>query len=375
MECFEEQINEWINRNEEDIMSRAILTLPMMPVDGTNYGKYVTPIICETLRDIYNGKYYQCINLLDSFNDREANLKNYISSLNNNGIRYDYLWYDKNNIDKFLKNVDRLIKTGYIFELETVIYTCNCGVVEIEEHKIPSCNQQNLKFEIKGNNMYCKECGGECEKHQEKVLAFVPHNVKREQILFVPTYLNKDLKTYDNTVINSYTTISRKRNTGISIKYNGKVYNIDIDFLWATYLADFKETEKIIVSGNRMIYQLFLVGVIEKCLASNNKTVFFGTPYITNIRNITSNRDFIDDEYLRKLAILFNLKWSKKEKNYDETILKYLNSMSKDKRKQLYDIISKDRINVDVLYDDMKDLLLHQLNMQECVKQLKKERR
>lgn len=31
-------------------MSKAILTLPMMPVDGTNYGKYVTPIICETLK-------------------------------------------------------------------------------------------------------------------------------------------------------------------------------------------------------------------------------------------------------------------------------------------------------------------------------------
>lgn len=356
-------------------MSKAILTLPMMPVDGTNYGKYVTPIICETLRNIYNGTYYQCINLLDSFNDRKINLKQYIISLKENNINYDYLWYDKNHVDKFLSSIDKLIKNGYIFEMDTVVCFCNCGIVEIEESKISSCNPQNLKFEFKNDNMYCKHCGGKCEKHKEKVLVFSPHNIKKEQIPFLPVYLNKDLKTYDNTIINSYTTISRKRNTGVSIKYNGRCYNIDIDFLWATYLANFNEKEKIIVSGNRMIYQLFLVGVIEKCLNPNSMTILFGTPYITNIRSIINDPNFISDEVFRKLAILFNLKWSQKEKNYDTTILKYLKRMSPEKRNQMYGIINKERIGNNTLYNDMRELLLQQMNMQECVKQLKKERR
>ena len=74
-------------------------------------------------------------------------------------------------------------------------------------------------------------------------------------------------------VLNSYITISRNRNTGVSIVYNGTVYNIDIDFLWGAYLNTFKEQEKIVVSGNRMIYQLFLVSVLEKCLSPQNKTI------------------------------------------------------------------------------------------------------
>lgn len=45
----------------------------------------------------------------------------------------------------------------------------------------------------------------------------------------------------------------------------------------------------IIVSGNRMLYQLFLVCVLEKCLESKNKAILIGTPYITNIKDIVTN--------------------------------------------------------------------------------------
>ena len=79
-------------------MSKAILTLPMMPVDGNNYGKFVTPIICETLSNIFDCDYYHCINILDSFNDRSIMIDGYISSLNDNNIHYNNLWYDIKNV-------------------------------------------------------------------------------------------------------------------------------------------------------------------------------------------------------------------------------------------------------------------------------------
>lgn len=355
-------------------MSKAILTLPMMPVDGTNYGKYVTPIVCETLKKIYDGSYYHCVNLLDSFNDRELNLQKYVDSLTENNINYDKLWYDKYNVDKLLENINTLIKEGYISEVYSNIYRCDCGVVEIEEHKINSCNPNNLKFEYKDSNMYCKECHGTCKKYNEKILIFSPKKIKKEQILFLPNYLNKDANTYINTVLDSYTTISRKRDTGIYLNYNGTKYNIDIDFLWATYLANFTEDEKIVVSGNRMAYQLFLVGVIEKCLNPNSKTILLGTPYLTNIRDITKDNNFIEDEIFRKLVILFNIKWSKKEKNYDETILTYLKNMGVNKRNQLYEIICNPIKTECDFFAETEYVLKRQLNMQECIKKLKMER-
>lgn len=302
-------------------------------------------------------------------------MNKYLCSLKDNNINYDEIWYDKDNVDKFLNNIEFLINNGYIIELDSNIYTCDCGIIEIEENKIASCNPKNLKFELKNDEMYCKLCHSKCKKNKEKILGFIPYHLKKEQLLFLPTYLNKDIKTYENTIINSYTTISRKRDTGVSIKYNGTNYNIDIDFLWATFLANFDEEEKIVVSGNRMLYQLFLVGIVEKCLKPDSKTILLGTPYITDIKKITDDKDFIDDEILRKLGVLFNLKWSKKEKNYDNSILKFLNNISEEKKQHLYDIISRKREYSCLFYEDVNENLMHQMNMQECVKTLKKERR
>lgn len=353
-------------------MNRSILTLPMMPVDGNNYGKFVTPIICETLSNILKCDYYHCINILDSFNDRSTMINNYISSLDANNIHYDKLWFDIKNISKLLKNIEILIKNGYIFELYSSIYRCECGIVEIEKNKINTCNPNNLKFNYNKDKLVCKQCCSICKEYKEKILVFIPNGIKLQDISILPNYLNKDIKTYERTVLNSYTTISRNRNTGVSINYNGTRYNIDIDFLWATYLNTFEEQEKIIVSGNRMIYQLFLVSVLEKCLTPENNTILIGTPYITNIKNILQNPNFIDNEELRKLFILFNTKWQKKEILYDETILTYLKKLSSDKRKQLYEIINMPIEENNDFYKNIEKILKKQLNMQESIKKLER---
>ncbi|MBE6140975.1 MAG: hypothetical protein E7172_05565 [Firmicutes bacterium] len=356
-------------------MNKAILTLPMMPVDGNNYGKFVTPIICETLSNIFECNYYHCVNILDSFNDRNLKIDSYVKSLDENNIHYDKLWYDNENISKFLANIDILIKKGYISEMNSIIYRCDCGIVEIEKNKINSCNPNNLKFTYNNDKLVCKHCGTVCKEYNEKILVFVPKNITLKDIKILPGYLNKDIKTYENTVLKSYTTISRNRNTGFSVVYNGRKYNIDIDFLWETYLNTFSEKEKIVVSGNRMVYQLFLVSVLEKCLVPNNNTILIGTPYITNIKDILKNPNFINDEELRKLFIIFNTKWQKKEILYDETILKYLNKISNEKRKQLYDIINMPIKQKFDFYSDLEKTLKNHLNMQESVKRLKLERR
>lgn len=355
-------------------MSKAILTLPMMPVDGKNYGKYVTPIICECLRNTYDGKYYHCVNLLDSFNDRSLLLDNYIKSLHNNGINYDELWLDNKHIDILLENLKRLIRMGYVDEIISDVYRCDCGIVEIEESKIHSCNPLNLKFEYINGKMYCKSCGSRCQKYSEKLLIFTPKNIKREDIIFLPNYLNKDAKTYENIVLNSYLTISRVRNTGIQMEYNNTNYNIDIDFLWATYLANFSEKEKIVVSGNKMSYQLFLVGMLEKCFCPDSRTILLGTPYIENIKNILENPKFINDDIFRKLSIIFSMKWQSKNVKIDDTVLKCLKKLTEEDLKLLYSVVcNKDEVKENFI-DSTNDIIKYQFNMQKSLNKMKKER-
>ena len=356
-------------------MKKIILTLPMMPVDGENYGKFVTPIICEALRNILNGKYYHCVNLLDSFNDRSQMLDGYIKSLNSNGIKYDALWYDNQNKDILINNIEKLVQLGYISEMVSSVYKCDCGVVEIEESKIATCNPNNLKFTYKDGEMYCKTCGSKCQKYSEKILVFTPNGIKREAIAFLPDYLNRDIKTYEQTVLNSYLTISRDRNTGVQFDFNGRCYNIDIDFLWATYLANFPNTEKVVVSGNKMVYQLFLVGVLEKCLQNDSKTVLLGTPYIDNLKQISDNPNFLENNTFRKLAILFSMKWKNKNIKIDDTILKYLKKLTNADLELLYSIICNGNgINTN-LVEGVDYIIKNQFNMQNSVKVLKRERR
>lgn len=66
---------------------------------------------------------------------------------------------------------------------------------------------------------------------------------------------------------------------------------------------------------------------------------------------------------------------AKKEILYDETILKYLNKISNEKRKQLYDIINMPIKQKFDFYNDLEKTLKNHLNMQESVKRLKLERR
>lgn len=355
-------------------MSRAIITLPMMPVDGNNYGKYVTPIICEAFKNIYDCKYYHCVNLLDSFNNRKIMLEKYLKSLENNGIIYDELWVDEYVKDILIDNVKNLINMGYIKEFTTTIDRCSCGVVEIEDSKIKTCNPNNLKFKYVDDDIYCKICKNKCEKETRKVLAFVPPRIKIEDIVFIPKYLNNDAKTYQNIVLNSYITISRKRDTGIKIEYNGTCYNLDIDFLWQTYLANFPEKQKIVVGGNKMSYQLFLVGLLEKCFNPNPQTILLGTPYIDNIKDITQNQYFKCDNLFRKISVLLSLRSRNKNVRIDDTVLKYLLNLSEEDLKDLYGILCSSNEIKDDFIDNVENIMKNQFNMQKNIKKLKKRK-
>lgn len=71
---------------------------------------------------------------------------------------------------------------------------------------------------------------------------------------------------------------------------------------------------------------------------------------------------------------LFNTKWQKK-KYYMMKQYLHIKKISNDKRKQLYDIMNMPIVENSNFYNDTEEMLKKQLNMQECVKKLKLERR
>ena len=219
-------------------MNRAILTLPMMPIDGSNYGKFVTPIICETLSNILNCDYYHCINILDSFNDRSIKIDNYILSLDVNNIHYDKLWYDNQNIPKLLDNIKTLIKNDYIFEIDLSVYRCECGVVEIEKDKIYS--EISEKRKAKGIEFHYKAQDATKLQYQygyihDQVEGYI-HKLPKDWVKSIDVdtdeeYYAPGLTYSDFAIYITYTTVPREsvRKIDDYLYYMNECYDCDIN--------------------------------------------------------------------------------------------------------------------------------------------------
>ena len=153
---------------------------------------------------------------------------------------------------------------------------------------------------------------------------------------FYPNFINKDKITFDNTVGVNDIIISRDRNTGIIIEINNNKYNLDVDFLWEIYLSLFDENEKIVMCCNRQLYQLYMVGMLEKCFKNNSNTVCLATPYLAHSNK---QEELVNRKISLKIYSLLVLKWAKKDNVFDESLLKYINTMNVEKKQILYDII------------------------------------
>ncbi len=346
--------------------SKAVVTLPLSPKKSNEYARLVTPVLGETLSKAMNASFYLCVNLLDSFGERTEFFEEYQSNIAKHKIECQ-IWKDNDYLNELLENISRLIKNGYIYEKETEVYVCSCTRVEIERKNIDTCNPNNRIFQVIGNELYCPKCNGFCHLERGKSLIFDPSGLKNSSLLFRPNYLNNKARPFLSTISNSYTVISRKRNTGVSLNYNGKNYNIDIDFLWATYLSLFNEEEKILICGNKELYQLFLAGIIERCINPFANTILIGTPIITNINDY----NYAEDVLTRKLSIIFNTRWGNDLCKFNEGILTYLDKLSMDKKIELYNMVCEgndDEEFIPLLDDTMKT----RFDFQSYVRRVKK---
>lgn len=353
---------------------RAVITLPLSPLKSYEFARLVTPVIGETISKQIGANFYLAVNLLDSFKEREDYFSFYSKNIDTHKIAYKEIWRDVDHVDDLIENINKLIKMGYIYEKEVMMYRCNCGIIEIDSTNINTCNPNKTLYYRKNNSIFCSKCGDICRLYKEKALIFDSTKIDKLDLQFFPYYLNKDIKTFINIFKSSYTIISRKRNTGVGIRVNGKIYNIDIDFLWEVYLSLFTEQEKVVLCGNKELYQLFMVGMLERCLNKNASTIFIGTPIINGINNY--NFDVSDDEDIitKKLSIILNLKWNVKQRNVDADIINKLRRMPFDKKNQIYNIICGNNNN-QVLLDALDYILNYQFNNQIVMKKVKELRK
>jgi len=352
-------------------MERLVLTMPISPYSKFSIGKMSTPILADALAKKLGGEFCLAVNLLDSYNNREMN--QYRSLLEMYKIMPNSYWIDNKNMEPLLEKIYLLIKKGYIYRTNKEILYCECKRVEICKDNIKSINMVDSCFEKREGKYYCKSCKKECLTETKETLVFDPKKIVDKKIQFYPNFINKDIKTFDETVGKNEIVISRLRNTGIKLKNDTKEFNIDIDFLWEVYLALFPQKEKIILCSNHQLFQLYMVLMLENCFNDEVNTIGIATPYI----NVTMNdlEEKLEGRIISlKLFTLFNLKWGKKENLIDIGLINYLNSMNVNKKQQLYDIVMQENIS-ESLENDIKEILLKDFNFQDANKILKRSRK
>lgn len=352
-------------------MEKIILTMPISPYKNFSIGKMTTPILAETLAKKMNAKFIMAVNILDSYKDR--NFEEYEKLLKKYDIIPNEYWIDKNYIDRLLEKVYLLIERGYIYSKKVEILSCGCKKVEISKYNLDSINMKDANFFIKDNDYYCKSCLGKCTLRKEETLVFNSNLIENKQLYFYPEFINKDIKTFFNTVGRNEIVISRERETGIKVNYNNIEYNLDVDFLWQLYLSLFPNTDKIVICSNHQLYQLFMVAMLEKCFDNQGKTICLATPYL-NVENKSKELELEDRIVSLKIISLLSQKWSKKENSFDEGLLKYINSMNVEKKQMLYELIIEEIEQMEI-ENELKLILTKKINMQNLNKELKRRRR
>lgn len=356
-------------------MEKVVMTMPIKPQKKTNIGMLIAPTIMNTLSEMFLCKGVMATNLLNTYKNKESDLQIYINDLKKEGIKYDQLFVDKDNSDKILEVIANLIYGGYVTKERETIYRCPCGKVDILNHGISNIGLGKLYFEKEGN-YFCNECKSICTPSLEEVLVLNLPNTIDDSLLIVPTFLKNDANHLSKTFKGSKLLISKLRETGYQLNVDGKNFNIDIDFMWMNYFQLFGEKQKIMLASNHQTLQMYLLNYLNR-ISRNDEICFIANPYMNNCAKFDplQELDKTSDEFYKKLFILYNLKWKKKNCDWSKSVIDYLSTISNTRRQNLYKtiLLSKNKIDQTLPIDEyIENILITCTNMQKNIADAKK---
>lgn len=320
-------------------MERIVMTMPIKPQKTTNVGMYIAPTLMNLFKDLLECEVVMAINTLNSYSSREQEAVTYFQDLYKNGIHYDKSFIDKSNANLIVNVIEQMIYEGFIEKSYEHVFRCDCGKVDILEKGLSENGNGKLYYE-KNGEYFCVSCGSICKKYNEKILTlYLDENVD-DRIMITPTFLKNDAKHLSKIFKGSKLLISKYRDTGYTIKDGIDTFNIDIDFMWANYFQLFNEKQKILLASNHQILQMYLLNYLNN-ITRKDELYFVANPYVSNAANIDllSEYEKTNDEYYKKLFILYNLRWKQKDCVWSKSVIDYLSNISNTRRLNLYKTI------------------------------------
>lgn len=272
-------------------------------------GLYVTNIIMQELSNLFQLEQYYTFNVLDSYNNKEKYLDFYLNNVNHLLLNPDKILIDRDfEIKDFM---DYLVKKGFISSKIITHKICNCGRVDITND---FDNPRTKLFETKDGKKICKICGTECKEIACESLFLKPNQNNNKINIYPKRYeggIEKQIVFFSSI---DYL-ISKERNTGIIYDYNGKSFNIDIDFINYLMVAKENARKKIVISSMHLTRHQVITYMINNLFYPQSDYTIFLHPYLINQdntrercfnNNVKVNTEINIDELLYLLTIVSN---------------------------------------------------------------------
>ncbi|KLL02385.1 MAG: hypothetical protein MRERC_2c128 [Mycoplasmataceae bacterium RC_NB112A] len=355
-------------------MKTKIITGPIKPYESIKVGLSVLPMVAEALQCKTENEATLALNCLDSFTKRSDYMQNYLQFIKDNGIKINDKWLDNEHLDSLKREVYKLIELGYISEKEKIIHRCKCIKVEVSSESVNSIYNTKCFDKKNSKKIICNFCNTETVEQKEKVLVFTVLKNSGSNINILPRHLGADISEIHNKKIGKDIVISRTRDTYQRIDYKGTKYNIDIDFLLANYLSTFEEKEKVVIGSHHVVYQIYLLNLLEQCKHPNepNNIVFVAVSHVKGLEEINFKNLNNDSKKLNVVYSATNLK--KPNSKWEEDNYQYLTKKLSEKAKQdLINIAYKkvERKKNESLYDYVKRTM-DEINLRKNLSELKK---
>lgn len=361
-------------------MERIVSTMPIKPQKTTSIGMLIAPTIMDYLGEALNATKFLATNTLNTYyKDKDLELPIYLTDISANGIQYDYLFNDKQQVFNIMRIIQDMVDKNIIELTTEKIMRCECQKVDILESAIRNFSDGKLYKRTYDNKYICCSCGTECKSYLEQVLTISFDKDKYQEIKITPIFLKKEVEQFQKSFAGSKLLISKSRNTGYSVIKDGKSYFIDIDFIWMNYSKLLQADQTILIASNHQLLKMFIMNYINQ-ISRMQELVFVAHPYIKagNMQEIQDIYMKSQNEYFKKLYLLYQLNWSKKSCDYSLSVIKYLQGISDTRRLNLYrNILELSRGYVEQNGQLMMDELINKMlkgsiNMQKNIVDSKK---
>ena len=359
-------------------MNKNILvtTLPIKPQKKINIGMCIAPFLMDLVSSNLECSSVFSVNLLHSYDFKENDLEKYINKVKSLGLRYDDIFIDKEWAEKLLFLIKQMIKENKIIEKKGSVIRCSCGKVDIIKNGIRDFDNAGDIYYKKDGKLICKCCNSECKEYYEDGLYLHLDEKVDDHLQIFPPFLANSTNHFSKQYKGIDYLISKKRNTGYAIKYNDKIYNIDVDFLWMNYVSLFKQDKQILIASNHQLFEMYLLNYINK-IVSNKDLYFIATPYIKNPTLLNLDDEFSNKDYVYPiLCLIYTLKWKTNDVSWDKSIFKGIDRLSEREQLHLYKHIYSNlkEINDNELIDSINSIFNNKINFQRNLKLVKEKK-